>query len=192
MIDGILRYNRFDQLVNELRSAGELDEAKYKKLRAHFKRLEMFTRVFVLIFVLPSFILLLLVTYEFWVLNRGYWPQYLFNSLGLTAVCFVGAYLSTAHQRMMWEYCYLMAYGNKCNGYVLSHCVNVTRPVTTCVYSFVDSAGRSHVGNASVSNVLSEYIEMYPGDNVEILYMPNNPKFSVFVFEKMDLFRIKK
>lgn len=199
---GIYFYRKqFNDLVQKLRDKDCLNEENLEKVIEHRKRHRVLGGIYMMIVVFPALYYLLYQTYLFFCDPEIFFyygtKNALFNYFGVFIILYISAWALVQKKEEEWRFVRLITLGIRGKGRIISfspigggRVFGSTEKL--CRYEFYDKNRHKYFVKFRQPTKFSDDVDCKKGDQVNIAYDRKNPKNSIVVSLKMEMFNLRK
>lgn len=187
---------RLDKLVQSLRDEDCLNEVNLKEILQHRRKISLFYRIWLYLFVVPALIFFVyliytLLSYPSALLRQGALDLFIQFSGIAFVICIYIAMVGDGIQRE-WRYIRLMTFGEKTDGIVVSCTEYFQHPKVLCEYYFFNDIGHKLYSEMRVPVGFDDTFNFKTGEKIKIAYDPSDSENSMVVSSKMEMFNLKR
>lgn len=181
---------RLNGLVKELHDENVLNLNNLAFVQDYVKSNRRFANFLIFICGTPLFLFLILITYNSFMgfQVENFW----FNFVGSFLIIISFFYLYKDNTDREWKYVFLMSKGSETLGNVQDFGVYGGEKLRKCKYTFFDDIGYGYDGQMTVPYNFDHDFDFSPGEQVTVMFDPENPKLSMIVTPKFSNFNLRK
>ena len=194
---GIYFYRKqFNDLVQKLRDKGCLNEENLEKVIRCRRKYIIFSRVYMVMIVIPA--LMILCYFSYFVLFASEKiaafgvAETIVHYFCCIFVIISYPWLLIDSVKREWKCAYLVTLGKRSMGRVIAFEYDWNCVRKTCRYDFYDKTGYSYISYRLQAIKFDDTFDYQKGDRVNIAYDRQNPRNSIVISSKMEMFDLRK